>query len=546
MICYFFPEPLYFLYVPDLPVLLYYTHIPAIIVALVMGIFVLLSDRKALLNQLLFALCISFAIWTLGTLIAWTNIHSDIVLFTWSFLGPTAAFISVFSIYFTHVFLTKKDVGLAHKGIFAVLLLPILVLAPTSYTLSGFNLTRCDAFGFEGVMNTIYYPALGVLAMLWTLILLIKHYHGAGAALKRQIILMGTGIELFLFSFFTIGFLGTYLTTTGFLPDSELETYGYFGMIVFVVYLSIMIVRFKSFNVSLIASQALVIALLLLIASQFTFARSTTIVVLNGIALFLTAVIGFVLVRSVKREIKQRKHIEMLARDLEKSNKQQIILIHFITHQIKGFVTKSRNIFASLLEGDYGALPDVMRPMLEEGLRSDTKGVSTIQEILNAANIKSGKVAYTKEPFDLKALVDEIATDLKGSADAKGLSLAVETGTEPMMYPGDRAQLVNALKNLIDNSIKYTPKGEVSVSLTKEEKKIRFVVTDTGVGISAEDMAHLFTEGGHGKNSASINVESTGFGLYIVKNIIEAHEGRVWAESDGEGKGSRFIVELPV
>ena len=59
-------------------------------------------------------------------------------------------------------------------------------------------------------------------------------------------------------------------------------------------------------------------------------------------------------------------------------------------------------------------------------------------------------------------------------------------------------------------------------------------------------MAHLFTEGGHGKESQKINTESTGFGLYIVKNIIDAHKGKVWAESEGAGKGSRFFVELPV
>jgi len=546
MLCYAFTEPLYFFYVPDLPVLLYYSHIPAIVIALLTGIFVLWSDRKALLNQLLFALCISFSVWSFGTLVAWTNIHSDVVLFTWSFLGPAAAFISIFSIYFTYVFLEGKDVGLLQKGVFLALLAPILVLAPTPYTLGGFNLTNCDAFGFEGVMNTIYYPALGVLAMLWVLVLLVRHYRRFASGLKKQVVLMGTGIELFLFSFFTTGFLGAYLVTIGFLPDSELETYGYFGMIIFVVYIGILIVRFKSFNVSLIASQALIIALTLLIVSQFTFARNTTNIILNGIALFLTLAIGFVLIRSVKREIEQRRHIEMLAQDLEKANKQQIILIHFITHQIKGFVTKSRNIFSSLLEGDYGTLPETMKPMMEEGLRSDTKGVNTIQEILNAANIKSGKVAYKKEPFDLKALVDEIVADLRTAADAKGLSFILESGTKPLMYPGDKGQLVNALKNLIDNSIKYTMKGEVRVKLSQEGKAVRFVVEDTGVGITKDDMAHLFTEGGHGANSAKVNVESTGFGLYIVKNIIEAHGGKVWAESEGEGMGSRFVAELPI
>lgn len=546
MLCYLYPEPFYLFFSADLPGLLYYSHIPATIVALLVGFFVFWNGRQYLLNQLLFAIAIFFSIWTLSNLIVWTNIHSDFILFIWSFFGLFSGLLSIFCIYFIYVFLEKKDISVRLKLIFLGLLSPILALAATSYNLNGFDITNCDAFVFENVVFYSYYTLLGVLAMVWILVLLARRYRVAAPDLRKQIVLIGLGIESFLFFFFTIIFLASYLTNIGILPNSELELYAFFGMLIFMVYIGILMVRFKTFNVGMIASQALVIALVILIASQFTFIRSTTNLVLTSITLVLTGIIGLILIRSVKREIEQRKHIEMLARDLEKSNKQQVVLIHFITHQIKGFVTKSRNIFASLLEGDYGALPDVMRPMLEEGLRSDTKGVSTIQEILNAANIKSGKVAYTKEPFDLKALVDEIATDLKGSADAKGLSLAVETGTEPMMYPGDRAQLVNALKNLIDNSIKYTPKGEISVSLTKEEKKIRFVVKDTGVGISAEDMAHLFTEGGHGKNSASINVESTGFGLYIVKNIIEAHGGRVWAESEGEGKGSKFITELPL
>lgn len=316
-------------------------------------------------------------------------------------------------------------------------------------------------------------------------------------------------------------------------------------MIIFTVYIGILIVRFRSFHTNLIAAQALIVALIVLIASQVTFIRSTANLVLVGITLVLTATSGVFLIRSVKREIEQRKRIEELAKDLEKANKQQIILIHFITHQIKGFVTKSRNIFSMMREGDFGPVPESMKGMVEEGFTSDTKGVNTIQEILNAANIKSGKVEYKKDPFDLKALVDEIVKDLSGGASKKGLELVVNTGTEPLMYPGDKVQLTNALKNLIDNSIKYTLKGSVAVSLTKESKAVRFMVEDTGVGITKEDMARLFTEGGHGTNSTKVNVESTGFGLYIVKNIIEAHGGKVWAESEGEGNGSRFVVELP-
>jgi len=546
MICHYFQEPSFLIYVPDLPGLIYYAHIPAAVIALLVGIVVLASDRKALLNQLLFGISISFFIWTVSTLILWTNIHSDIMLFTWSFLAPAAAFLSIFSIYFAYVFLTKKDVSLTVKGIFIALLAPLIILAPSSYAIGGFNLVNCDAFGFEGFTNTFYFPALGVVAMIWILGLLVRQYRKTPAGSRTQLVLMGTGIELFLFSFFTTIFLGQYLTTNGFLPDSQLETYGYFGMIVFVVYIAILMVRFSAFHVGLIASQALIIGLLILIGSQFAYVRTTTNLALNGIAFVLTAAIGFILIRSVKREIKQRHQIEALAKDLEKANKQQIILLHFITHQIKGFVTKSRNIFATMLEGDLGKLPDEAKPFVEEGLRSDTKGVETIQEILNAANIQSGKVNYVVTPINLRELTESIVKDLKPAADAKGLTFRLVASEGDFTVEGDQLQLTNAIKNLIDNSIKYTLEGSVTVCLVREKKTLRLVVKDTGVGITPEDREVLFTEGGHGKESQKVNVESTGFGLYIVRNIVEAHHGKVWAESDGANKGSKFIVELPM
>jgi len=513
--------------------------------ALLIGFFIFWNGRKLLLNQLLFVITLCFSLWTFASLITWTNIHSDVLLFVWSFFGPLSALIAVFSVYFVYAFLNKKDAPLGLKAIFLALLAPVFILAPTTLSLSGFDITYCDAFGFEGPLYELYYNALGFGAVAWIIGMLMHAYHCNVSRFRSQIVFMGIGIVAFLLLFFGIGYLSSYLTAQGYFPNSELEMYGLFGMVVFMAYIGVMLVRFKTFSVSVIAPQALVVALIILIGAQFTFISSPTNLVLNAIALVFTAVIGIVLIRSVKREIEQRKRIEELAKDLEKANKQQIILIHFITHQIKGFVTKSRNIFSMMREGDFGPVPESMKGMVEEGFTSDTKGVNTIQEILNAANIKSGKVEYKKDPFDLKALVDEIVKDLSGGASKKGLELVVNTGTEPLMYPGDKVQLTNALKNLIDNSIKYTLKGSVAVSLTKESKAVRFMVEDTGVGITKEDMARLFTEGGHGTNSTKVNVESTGFGLYIVKNIIEAHGGKVWAESEGEGNGSRFVVELP-
>jgi signal transduction histidine kinase len=232
--------------------------------------------------------------------------------------------------------------------------------------------------------------------------------------------------------------------------------------------------------------------------------------------------------------------------ELTEANKQQIVLIHFITHQIKGFVSKSRTIFSMIKEGEFGAIPQTMHAIVDEGFDSDTKGIATIQEILNASNIKSGKVTYAKQTYDLSGVIREVIQGLQQNARTKGLELTATYPQEKTDLMGDQMQMTNAIKNVIDNSIKYTPTGTVHASLTHGGEKLVLTVEDTGVGISPEDMKRLFTEGGHGKDSHLVNVESTGFGLYIVKNIVEAQGGTVRAESDGVGTGSRFIIELPL
>jgi signal transduction histidine kinase len=98
---------------------------------------------------------------------------------------------------------------------------------------------------------------------------------------------------------------------------------------------------------------------------------------------------------------------------------------------------------------------------------------------------------------------------------------------------------------MIENSIKYTPAGKIMVGLENTGGKALLSIKDTGLGISEEDKKNLFTEGGRGKDSIKVNVDSTGYGLYTVKMVVEAHKGRVWAESRGAGLGSQFYVEIP-
>ncbi|MEZ4195542.1 MAG: hypothetical protein R3B53_04105 [Candidatus Paceibacterota bacterium] len=200
----------------------------------------------------------------------------------------------------------EKEPSLKIKVSFFILLAPVLIFAPTNLNLSGFNLTNCDAFGFEGLLFKFYYILIGIIGMVWIAFLLFTHYRNAKTDFKKQILLMGVGMESFLFFFFTITFLASYLAGIGFFKDSRMEMYGLFGMAVFMVFIAILMTKFKTFSVGLIASNGLVIALIVLISSQYTFISSKVGITLTSITLVLTSLTGIVLIRSEKRSL-QRK-----------------------------------------------------------------------------------------------------------------------------------------------------------------------------------------------------------------------------------------------
>lgn len=521
--------------------LIYYSHLTPVFVSLIFGFYIYLSNRKSLLNRILLFITLVLSTWLLLDLVLWATDSPRLVVFAWSLVNMIEPIIYAGFVYFIMVFVSGKDISPLTKTLISLPLLPTIFLASTEWNIIGFNLTNCDREVVEGPL-AYYNYIIELLYVAWIVVIGIRAWFLDHLKARRKQTLLVIGSTLVLL----LGFASGNIVGT-FSEDWALGQYGLFVIPVSIGALSYLVIQAKFVGKSqIMTAQVLVIGLWLAVFSLLFIQNISVMRGIVTVTLGFLAILGFILIRSFHNEIKQREEIERLASQLQGANRQQITLIHFITHQIKGFVTKSRNIFSMIQEGDFGPIPESMKPMIEEGFRSDTKGLSTIQEILNAANIKSGKVEYRKEPFDLKALIDEIAHDLRMNAEAKGISLFVDTGTAPITYTGDRGQLINALKNMIDNAIKYTPQGEVRVTLAQEGTTIRFEVADTGVGITPEDMQNLFTEGGHGANSKKVNVESTGFGLYIVKNIVEAHNGTVRAESEGAGKGSRFVVELPV
>jgi signal transduction histidine kinase len=205
-------------------------------------------------------------------------------------------------------------------------------------------------------------------------------------------------------------------------------------------------------------------------------------------------------------------------------------------------------IFAGIIEEDFGQTSETMKSVAREGLSSDNNAVTMIQEILGASNYKKGTIAYTLKETNFTDIVKEIFCSFTKEVDDRGLEFKLDIPEEALTVLIDRTQMSQVIRNTIDNSIKYTPTGTIKIIVKKtlvgNKEKVIFEVSDTGIGLSAKDKSMLFTEGGKGEDSLKYNTNSTGYGLYIVKKIVENHGGKIWAESAGRGKGSQFYVEL--
>lgn len=232
--------------------------------------------------------------------------------------------------------------------------------------------------------------------------------------------------------------------------------------------------------------------------------------------------------------------------ELEHVNQEQEDLIHFVSHETKGYLAKNKAAFAAIVEGDYGNVPVALQTMAGNALTDTERGVETVMSMLKKDTAERGDFSADSR-IDLRKMVLDEAEMLRPQAEKKGLSLELIIPAEEFTIVGNEAQLRGqVVRNLIDNAVRYTPSGSIQIELSRADSRTRLIIKDTGVGITADDMRRLFTKGGHGVASQAINPESTGYGLAAAKVVVEAHGGRIWAESEGEGMGSQFYVEFPV
>jgi len=179
-----------------------------------------------------------------------------------------------------------------------------------------------------------------------------------------------------------------------------------------------------------------------------------------------------------------------------------------------------------------------------------------VEDLLSVSRIESGSLKFQFEKCHIEEFCQEVIDNLALKAKDKNLYLDYKIPAKPLPeITIDGAKVREVISNLVDNAIKYTLKGGVTLYVELCVKKetgclkkphLRITVSDTGIGIPADEIPYLFAKFSRGKDTTRLNTGGTGLGLYVVKMITEANGGKVWIESPGANMGTKFILELPL
>src|SRR5437870_1794435 len=168
-----------------------------------------------------------------------------------------------------------------------------------------------------------------------------------------------------------------------------------------------------------------------------------------------------------------------------------------------------------------------------------------LDDLLDVSGIIAGKLRLEVGPVDLVAVIESAIEAVQGLADAKSIGLKAVLDPSAGSVTGDPGRLQQVVWNLLANAIKFTPnRGRIDLRLQRAASHARLTVRDTGRGISPELLPHIFDR--FRQDERTRQHGGLGLGLAIVRHIVKLHEGNVWAESDGEGRGATLVVELPL
>lgn len=509
------------------------------------------SNRKSLVNIWFAFFAGSLALWAGALIIFRTTEDNYLALLSLKFAYLFAVFIAGSLYAFMHYFPESHPFSRMKKWILflSTLIVSVVILLPNFLVVDIYYAPE-TRIGVQEPIGYILFSAYFIFYFFGALYFLYRKWKKAIGSLKIQ-------IGYIIWSILTAGVFGVFFNLV--LPSPWIQEWRFtwLGPIftaIIVIAVAYAIANYRLLNIRILAAEMLTTVIVFTLFVQVFFAETFRESIIQGVFFIISAFFGIFLVRSVRREARQKEQLEQLATKLEKANTELKQLdqlksdfLSFASHQLRSPLSVIKGYVSMIMEGSYGAISKEAKETLQKAYNANERVIQLVNDFLNLSQIEEGRMQYHFAKASLEDQIDEVIRVLAENAEQKGLKLIWYKPKPPLPeITMDAGKIHEVIYNLVDNAVKYTESGHIEISVRKTKYVITVSIQDTGIGLEKDEIDNLFQRFARSKRGRTVHVGGTGIGLYVAKFIVEAHHGKIWVESPGAYQGSTFYVELPL
>lgn len=519
----------------------------AVAANLILGFIVFFRETRSATNILFLIQTIILSFWSSANYLSYQINDLDLSLLLVRLVMFFAVPNSVVFLILMHTF-PEPQIRMNKKNLLGLLAITVLTMgiSLSPFLFSGIEQIAGSAPKPIIAPGMILFVAVAILSIPAGIFFLIKRFRASTGVQRLQFrdILFGVILMFSLIIIFNFA-LPSFFGNSRFIPLSAIFTLPFIGLTAYAIF------KHHLLNIKVVATEILTFLLTLAAFVEIIFAKTFVEIILRSGVFALLLGIGVMLIRSVRREVEQREKLEVLTRELSTANEklkeldvQKSQFLSFASHDLKSPINIIKQFATLIADGTYKE-PAKIAETIQKIKTTADRATHLVDDFLDIRKIEEGHMDYAFEAKDVVSFVKGITEDYAPVARAeKNIEVSFESKVASANVKMDTTRLRQVFQNLLSNSLKYTEAGWIKVLVTEEQKSILISVKDSGLGMDKQLLPILFEQFRRDPTVAK-KIQGTGLGLYISKQIVIAHGGEVWAESEGKGFGSTFFVRLP-
>ncbi len=510
------------------------------ITAAIFGIFVYLKNKQKLINKTFFLMSFGVAVWSLSYCQWLLMTEQGPALFWSKMLNFGATLIPIFYLHWVLSLLNLAKIKRKLLTAGYLITFIFLILSFTPYYIKS----------VKPILFFLFWPQAGPLYICF---LILGYFGLTGCGLYQLLQARKTASKdkrlqiNYVILGSIIGFSGGATNFPLMLGIPLILPIGQPLVFFYVLSFAFATIKYHLFNIKVFLIEFLVSIIGLILLVQAVIAETFWLKILGfGIfAIFCT--FGYLLIKSIIKEIEYREKLQIAYSELKRLDKAKSEFISIASHQLRTPLTAIKGYISMMREKSYGKPPEKMEKPLKNIYLSNERLIKLVNDLLNISRIEAGKIEIKLEKTSIENVIISVVEELENTAKEKNIYLRFEKPKKHLAeILVDREKIRQVIMNIIDNAIKYTKKGGVTIKSKIENLKFKIIVSDTGTGLTKYEISKMFESFSRGVAGTRLYTEGVGLGLYIARRFIEMHQGKIRAESKGKNKGSIFYIELPI